>query len=168
MSMIATQARTRSRARTRGTGLQVASIIGTSLALLLAPSVLALGATTTRGDIHAFATGLGQPITGRAQMIRTPDGKTIVTVHVEGLAANTAYGSHVHQLPCGTSDADGHYKNDPAGPAAPPNEIWPGFTTNDAGVGNGNATVDWTAGATAVSVVVHAPGGAKIACADLS
>jgi len=37
----------------------------------------------------------------------------------------------------------------------------------NAGVGNGNATVEWTAGATAVSVVVHAPGGAKIACADL-
>lgn len=165
--MIATQARTGSRARTRGAGLQVAGIIGTSLALLLAPSVLALGATTTRGEIMAFATGIGLPITGRAQMIRTPDGKTIVTVHVEALAPNTAYGSHVHQLPCGTSDADGHYKNDPAGPAAPPNEIWPGFTTNAAGVGNGNATVDWTAGATAVSVVVHAPGGAKIACADL-
>ena len=165
--MIGTQAHHGSGARKHRTGLQVASIIGTGLALLLAPSVLALGATATRGDIHAFATGIGLPITGRAQMIRTPDGKTIVTVHVEGLAANTAYGSHVHQLPCGTSDADGHYKNDPAGAAAPPNEIWPGFTTNGAGVGNGNATVDWTAGATAVSVVVHAPTGAKIACADL-
>ena len=158
--------RTRSRARRRG--LHRSTLAATVLALLLAPSVLALGATVTRGEIHAFAAGFGQPITGRAQMIRTPEGKTIVSVHVEGLSANTAYGSHVHQLPCGTSDADGHYKNDPAGPAAPPNEIWPGFTTNDAGVGNGNATVDWTAGATAVSVVVHAPGGAKIACADLS
>lgn len=165
--MIATQVSPRSRAGNRRAGLQVAGVVGTSLALLLAPSVLALGATTTRGEIQAFATGIGLPITGRAQMVRTPDGKTIVSVHVEGLAANTAYGSHVHQLPCGTADADGHYKNDPAGPAAPPNEIWPGFTTNDAGVGNGNAIVDWTAGATAVSVVVHAPGGAKIACADL-
>jgi Cu-Zn family superoxide dismutase len=135
--------------------------------VLFAPSVLALGATVTRGEIHAFAAGFGQPITGRAQMVRTPEGKTIVSVHVEGLAANTTYGSHVHQLPCDTAEADGHYKNDPAGPAAPPNEIWPGFTTNPAGVGNGNATVDWVAGATAVSVVVHAPGGAKIACADL-
>jgi hypothetical protein len=141
--------------------------LGASLVLAFAPAALAAGAVVTRGDIHAFATGVGLPITGRAQMVRTPDGKTTVTVHVEGLAANTTFGSHVHQLPCGTSDADGHYKNDPAGPAAPPNEIWPGFTTNDAGVGNGNATVDWTAGATAVSVVVHAPGGAKIACADL-
>ena len=165
--MEAIHPRTRSRAHGRAAGQQVAGIIGAALLLVLAPSVLALGSTVTRGEIIAFAAGSGQPITGRAQMLRTPEGKTIVSVHVEGLSANTTYGAHVHQLPCGTSEADGHYKNDPTGPAAPPNEIWPGFTTNDAGVGNGNATVDWTAGAAAVSVVVHAPGGAKIACADL-
>ena len=164
--MAASQSRSRSRRRVRR-GVRVGWIAATGLALVLAPSVLALGSTVTRGDIQAFAAGTGQPITGRAQMLRTPDGKTIVSVHVEGLAANTTYGSHVHQLPCGTSDADGHYKHDPAGPATPPNEIWPGFTTNGAGIGNGNATVDWTARASAVSVVVHAPGGAKIACADL-
>ena len=163
--MAASQVRPRFRARRRG--VRLGTIAATSVALLFAPSVLALGSTVTRGEVHAFAAGVGLPITGRAQMMRTPDGKTIVTVHVEGLNANTTYGSHVHQLPCGSSDADGHYKYDPAGPAAPPNEIWPGFTTNDAGVGNGNATVDWIAGPTAVSVVVHAPGGAKIACADL-
>ena len=153
--------------RARRHGLRFGTVAATSLALLFAPSVLALGSTVTRGDFQAFAAGAGLPITGRAQMIRTPEGSTIVTVHVEGLNANTTYGSHVHQLPCDVSDADGHYKHDPAGPAAPPNEIWPGFTTNDAGVGNGNATVSWTARAAAVSVVVHAPGGAKIACADL-
>ena len=165
--MAASKSTGRSRPRVRR-AVRIGWIAATGLALVLAPSVLALGSTVTRGDIHAFATGFGQPISGRAQMLRTPDGKTIVSVHVEGLAANTTYGSHVHQLPCGTSDADGHYKHDPAGPATPPNEIWPGFTTNGAGIGNGNATVDWTAGATAVSVVVHAPGGAKIACADLT
>lgn len=150
-----------------GRRARLATALAAALAITIAPGVLAGGATVTRGDISPFATGTGLAITGRAQMVRTADGKTTVTVHVEGLAANTTYGSHVHQLPCGTSEADGHYKNDPAGPATPPNEIWPGFTTNDDGVGNGNATVDWTAGATAVSVVVHAPGGAKIACADL-
>ena len=138
-----------------------------SVSIALAPAVLAAGSTVTRGDFSAFATAAGQSITGRAQMVRTADGKTTVSVRVEGLAANTTYGSHVHAAPCAVGDANGHYKNDPAGPAAPPNEIWPGFTTNEAGVGNGNATVDWVAGATAVSVVVHAPGGAKIACADL-
>lgn len=147
---------------------RIAAMAGLGLALGLTPGVLAGGAMVTRGDFTAFATGAGLPITGGAVMVRTADGKTIVSVHVEGLAAGTTYGSHVHQLPCGNGDADGHYKNDPAGPPTPPNEIWPGFTTNAAGIGNGNATVDWTAGATAVSVVVHAPGGAKIACADLA
>ena len=146
---------------------RMAAVLGMGLSIAIAPTIFAGGATVTRGSFGAFAAGTGMAISGRAQMVRTPEGRTIVTVHVEGLAANTAYGSHVHQLPCGTSEADGHYKNDPAGPAAPPNEIWPGFTTNDHGVGNGNATVPWTAGAAAVSVVVHAPGGAKIACADL-
>jgi hypothetical protein len=133
-----------------------------------APAAVAGGAVVSRGDIGAFAAGAGLPISGRAQMIRTADGMTIVTVHVEGLAPGTTYASHVHQLPCATSDADGHYRFDPAGAATPPNEIWPGpFTTNDAGVGNARTMVAGTAGPTAISVVVHAPGGAKIACADL-
>lgn len=133
-----------------------------------APTVLADGATVTRGDVAAFATGIGQPITGRAQMVRTADGRTIVTIHVEGLLPNTTYASHVHAAACGVSDANGHYRFDSAGAATPPNEIWPGpFTTNRAGVGNGNTIADGTAGPTAISVVVHAPGGAKIACADL-
>ena len=144
------------------------AVVGLSVALVLAPSVLALGATVTRGDIHAFATGVGLPITGRAQMIRTPEGKTIVTVHVAGLAANTTYASHVHAAACAVGDADGHYRFNPAGPAVPPNEIWPGpFTTDADGVGNANTVAAGTAGSGAVSVVVHAPGGAKVACADL-
>lgn len=139
-----------------------------ALSAAFAPTVLADGATVTRGDFHAFATGVGLPISGRAQMIRTADGKTIVSIHLEGLAANTTYASHVHAAACATGAADGHYRFDPAGAAAPPNEIWPGpFTTTEAGVGNGFTVADGTAGPSAMSVVVHAPGGAKIACADL-
>jgi Cu/Zn superoxide dismutase len=107
--------------------IRTAALAAATIAIAFAPGAIAGGATVTRGEISAFATGLGQEISGRAQMIRTGDGKTIVSVHVTGLASNTPYAAHVHQLPCGTSDADGHYKNDPAGPAAPPNEIWPGF-----------------------------------------
>jgi hypothetical protein len=154
--------------RARGRGLQLGLIAATSLALLFAPSVLALGATVTRGDIHPFAAGAGLGVSGSAQMIRTPDGRTIVTVHLEGLSPDTTYASHVHAAACDVGDADGHYKFDPAGAATPPNEIWPGpITTNDAGVGNGNTIAAGTAGPAARSVVVHAPGGAKIACADL-
>lgn len=146
----------------------IGSIAGSALILTaFASAAAAGGAVVTRGDLEPFATGAGLSISGHAGMVRTADGRTIVTVHVEGLAPDTAYGSHVHKQACADGDADGHYKNDPAGPAAPPNEIWPAFTTNAAGIGNGLAVVDWTAGPTAVSVVVHAPGGAKIACADL-
>jgi hypothetical protein len=157
---------TRKQAGARTARRATAVLAAASLLVAFAPSALG-AAQVTRGDFHAFAAGTGMSISGRAHMVRTADGKTTVSIRVEGLAANTTYPAHVHALPCGTSDADGHYKHDPAGPATPPNEIWPGFTTNGAGVGNGNATVDWTAGSTAVSVVVHAPNGAKIACADL-
>jgi Cu-Zn family superoxide dismutase len=131
------------------------------------PAAAAHGAVFTSGDVHAFAVGTGLDIAGRAQMVRAADGKTIVSVHLTGLAPDTTYGAHVHQQACGVGDADGHYRFDSGGPAAPPNEIWPGFTTNAAGVGNGRAVVEGTAGPSAVSVVIHAPGGAKIACADL-
>ena len=142
-------------------------LAGAAVIVAFAPTVLAESANVTRGDLNAFATAAGQTITGHVQMVRTADGKTLVSLHVEGLLANTAYGSHVHKAACGTSDADGHYKFDPAGAAAPPNEIWLSFTTNAAGIGNSDATAYATAGPNAVSVVVHAPGGAKIACADL-
>ncbi len=149
------------------TRLVRAVLLTAFVAIELVPVVVANGAVVTRGDIHAFASGAGLELGGHAQMLRTADGKTIVTVHVAGLAPNTTYGAHVHQQACAVGDADGHYRFDPNGPAAPPNEIWPSFTTNAAGAGSGLATVDATAGASAVSVVIHAPGGSKIACADL-
>ena len=151
----------------RGVARSVAVIGVVVMGLAVASAVGANGARVTRGEVHSFATAAGSSITGHARMVRTADGKTIVAVHVEGLAPKTAYGSHVHQQACANGEADGHYKFDAAGPATPPNEIWPAFTTNAAGVGNGRASVDGTAGPAAMSVVVHAPGGAKIACADL-
>jgi hypothetical protein len=156
------------RSRRRNAGFAVSLGMGLGLISLAGASgVIADEANVTRGDLRAFAAGAGLGLNGHAEMVRTADGKTIVTVHVEGLQPNTAYGSHVHQQACGAGDADGHYKFDPTGPAAPPNEIWPSFTTNAAGIGNGRAVVYQTAGSAAVSVVVHAPGGAKIGCADL-
>ena len=145
---------------------------GTVLAILalsavFAPAALAGGATVTRGEFHAF-NGSALPITGQATMVRTADGRTFVTIQVRGLDANTEYGSHVHKQACADGLAGTHYRFDPAGAATPPNEIWPGpFTTNAAGAGSGDTFAAGTAGPTAVSVVIHAPGGAKIACADL-
>jgi hypothetical protein len=153
---------TRARRR-RGAGAVLAAGV---LVAAFAPSALG-AATVTRGDLHEF-NGYGSTITGRAQMVRTADGRTIVSVHVEGLVPGLTYASHVHAAACATGLADGHYRFDPAGAAAPPNEIWPGpFTANEAGIGNADTIAEGTAGPTAVSVVIHAPGGAKIACADL-
>ena len=53
------------------------------------------------------------------------------------------------------------------GPATPPNELWPTLVTDAWGKARGYAIAPWVAGPTAVSVVIHAPDGAKIACADL-
>jgi hypothetical protein len=126
--------------------------------------------------MHAFAAAITNPalaaeygdIAGHAQMVRTADGKTIVSVHVSGLLANIAYLSHVHKAACNPGDADGHYRFEPNGPANAQNEIWPSFTTNEDGVGNGRAVADRTAEPNAMSVVVHTPSGAKIGCADLA
>jgi superoxide dismutase, Cu-Zn family len=120
---------------------------------------------------YAGDAGSGKGITGHAQIIRTADGKTTVQLHVEGLTAATAYGAHVHSLPCNVDNAGGHYKIDPSiATADQANEIWPGpFTTDADGVGRASVQVDHAARPDAQSVVIHdtANGNAKMACADL-
>jgi hypothetical protein len=153
----------------RRRGLFVALLGVALVAAFAGTAVSSSGAVVTSGAIHEFAAGEGMDISGRAQMVRTADGRTIVAIQVQGLDPNTTYASHVHAAACAVGDADGHFKFDPVGPPTPPNEIWPGpFTTNPAGIGNGFTIAEGTAGPTAVAVVVHAPGGAKIACADLT
>ena len=155
----------------RSATARVAVIAATAIVALAIGAEAAAAADealVTRGGFRAFATSSDPDISGQAVMVRTADGTTIVMVSVRGLTASTAYGAHVHGRACADGFAGGHYKHDPAGPAAPPNEIWPAFTTNGAGVGNGRATAHWRARPEAMSVVVHAPGGAKVACADLA
>jgi hypothetical protein len=150
------------------------AVIIVSLVLLMGASLPALadGAQVTHGDFTSFAAGpsLGYDVAGQAQMVRTAHGRTTVIVHLSGLHAGVAYGVHVHNLPCGVSNGGGHYQDVVGGPADPINEIWPGFTANAAGIGNGNATNDFTARPDAQSVVVHDPdaSNARIACADLN
>jgi hypothetical protein len=137
--------------------------------LVAASVVVAAGAQVTVGDLHTFADGpgLGYDITGRAQMVRTADGRTLVSVHAQGLFPNTDYAVHVHNAPCAVNNGGGHYQHEVGGDVDDANEIWPGFTTNAAGHGSGKAVNDFTAGPEAQSVVVHHPGGPRIACADL-
>ena len=149
---------------------------GAAVALTAAPAV-SRGVEVTRGDFSAFsaATGSEVSIGGHAQMVRTADGKTKVSIHVTGLSPDATYDSHVHAGSCATNaTGGGHYffggpVPDGDGPGA--NEIWPGpVNANHGGIGNGNTTVGATAGLNATSVVIHRSGPApnKIACADLS
>ena len=161
----------RDRRRGRNAARGVIASLGLLVGLAVVLPAAAGGAVVTRGSFTEFAAGANPPamdITGHATMIRTAAGRTIVSIHVEGLAPNTIYAAHVHKQSCANGQADGHYQHD--GTAVnDENEIWPGFTTNAAGIGNGHASNDWSAGPSAVSVVIHRPTAApnKIACADL-
>lgn len=157
--------------------LQRAGVLGlaTGVALVVVAGPAASGgAEVTRGDFHAFSVGSELSIGGHAQMVRTADGKTKVSIHVTGLTPDATYDSHVHADSCATNAGGLHYffgvpVPDGDGPGA--NEIWPGpVTANRGGVGNGNTKVGATAGSTATSVVIHRAGPApnRIACADLS
>ncbi len=156
----------------RRRGLALGTLANLGLAVVAMAAVLpamAGGAKVTQGDFDEFAANTSLDIGGHATMVRTADGRTIVTVHVTGLDQGVTYGSHVHKQACETGLAGTHYQFVASTTfVTPPNEIWPGpFTANAAGIANGDTIAEGTAGSTAVSVVVHAPGGTKIACANL-
>ena len=148
--------------------------VAAMVVVLMAAPLSALGAEVTKGSLELFAAGTGHAdygdVEGKATMIRTASGETIVVVTASGLTPGETYGSHVHKQACDNGDAGGHYSFGFAVPggALDGSEIWPGpFTANAAGRAVGWTVVGSTAGTNAVSVVIHAPGGAKIACANL-
>lgn len=170
------------------------TMLGTTAATALVAGALvtagapaqAGGATVTRGTLVPLpgASASEPGVTGHVQLVRTGAGTTLLTVHVSGLRAGVTYGSHLHGAPCSAGAGGGHYRLDPLGVPAPPNELWAssdphdptaGLTANAAGRASGHGAAAWTAGPTATSVVVHigsdrggtTAGGVKIACADL-
>lgn len=148
-------------------GLVILGILAATLVGTITGS--AAGAQVTTGDFNTFATGLtrGYDISGRAMMLRTADGRTLVQVQAWGLALNTTYPVHVHNAPCTVNNGGGHYQDVVGGPVDSVNEIWPGFSTDASGHGNGNAVNGFTARPEAQAVVIHDTDGARIACADL-
>lgn len=148
----------------------LAYLVVLGFVLALAVPVLASSAEVTRGDFHTYASGpgLGYDISGHTRMTRTADGKTLVSTHAAGLLPNTAYGVHVHNRACDDNLGGSHYQEIVGGQVDGYNEIWPAFTTDEDGVGNGKAVHAFTARPEAQAVVIHAPGGARIACADLN
>lgn len=129
-------------------------------------------AQVTTGDLVTFADGaaLGYDVSGHVVMVRNPQGTSVILV-ANGLEPGATYGSHVHDKACGDASAGGHYRFETPVPGGALGgfEIWPGpFTANPAGRANGKTMVGAVAGQSAMSVVIHAPTGQKIACADLS
>jgi len=143
---------------------------------LLAIIVLAALACEPASTIETIDTGAFGPlegyadITGRAQLVRTTEGTTLIQVHVEGLAADAEYPAHVHSQPCAYGKGGPHYKIDPTvDGVVMDNELWPRVTTNGDGIGRAAIESPHRARGDALSIVVHDPnnGNAKMACADL-
>ncbi|MDQ3955628.1 MAG: superoxide dismutase family protein [Actinomycetota bacterium] len=121
-----------------------------------------------KGRFSEFSTGVsrGYDISGPVRLTVGEDW-TRVRANVRGLAPNTTYASHLHESACSVADGGGHYKNDPAGPATPPNELWLTYETNRAGTAHDASSAPWAVREGARSVVIHDQDGARIACADL-
>jgi hypothetical protein len=176
MTTSLTQVRGR-RAAVLTTGLVLGLVTGTAGPASAAP------AAVSRGGFVLAPAVTGTAVSGRAQLVRVPSGRTILTVHLAGLVPGHTYGVHLHNDTCAA--AAGHYKHDAAGAATPPNELWAssqqanpqaGITANAAGRASGNGVAPWIARSTAGSVVLHADaqhggtpaGGPRLACADLA
>jgi hypothetical protein len=121
-------------------------------------------------------------VRGTAEIVRTAT-RTYVQVQVTGLEPGATYTAHLHEGTCG-NPTSAHYRNDPAGLDAPPNELWPaddptdptaGLTADDSGVANGFGVAEWVARPTARAVWIHEPpddpndphAHARIGCANL-
>ncbi len=150
--------------------------------LAIAGPVSAAPAERFHGTFNetAVGQGLGYDIHGSAKMT-VGSNYTAVKVNIAGLDAGTEYTSHLHNKACTEGDplGGGHYRDNPQGGDTPPNELWltnhgEKLVANNGGVAHGSGSEGWAArtsspslSTNARSVIVHAPGGARIACADL-
>jgi hypothetical protein len=169
---------------------------GRAVAVMLVTAVLIVGAASAAGagdrsDHHRgnrssyhgvfnetqAGADLGYDIHGSTKMTITKSGTT-VKIKVDGLDPAKDYGSHLHNGTC-ASGGGGHYQDIEGAATEPPNELW--LTTsgsilepNPGGVAHAKGTAPWAARTSSTtqtnarSVVVHEPGGARIACADLT
>jgi len=151
--------------------------LGATFLALAAPAVADRGAAEVRfataGPAYTYDSAL-VPVGSHAVVTSVPtgDGRTIVTLRVQGLIPDRTYGAHAHYLPCGSSGgaAGAHYQYDMdpavagslttastnATYANPDNEIWLDLHTNLAGSGVGRAVVNWQVrGPGAQSVIIH-------------
>ena len=156
-------------------------VAGAAIAALLASSgtVDASRRESFHGRFSETAAGaaapLGYDIHGVARMT-IGKGGTVVWAVVTGLDPQKVYSSHLHNGTC-ADGGGGHYQDQEGGATTPPNEIWvtnsgTTITPRRHGVALAHGSSSWAARrsgpmTTARSVVVHEPGGVRIACADL-
>ncbi|MCK9894437.1 superoxide dismutase family protein [Frankia sp. AgB32] len=107
-------------------------------------------------------------VSGTAWLAQNPTTGTTLTVAVTGLAPNTHYIAHLHAKPCSVDNGGGHFKFDPNGPAAPPNEVHLTVDADSAGASTATVTNARPVGEAARSVVIHPVGALdkRVACAD--
>jgi Cu/Zn superoxide dismutase len=153
-------------------------LVVAALTLGAAGAASAANQASSHGTFNETQAGadLGYDIHGSAKMTISSSG-TVVKVNVAGLDPAKEYGSHLHNGTC-ASGGGGHYQDIEGGATVPPNELW--LTTsgsilesNRGGVAHTTGSATWEARTSstsltnALSVVVHEPGGVRIACADL-
>jgi hypothetical protein len=168
------------------TGLTVAalatSLVGTAMAVQPATKpATAASHETLHGTFRETAIGaaLGYNLAGAAKLTVLA-ATTVANVNVSGLDPAKQYGSHLHNGTC-AAGGGGHYQNSGT-LATPPNELWlsssnnplGSLAPNSGGVAHGSGSANWVARLTSTtqtnarSIVIHEPGGARIACADLT
>lgn len=171
---------------TKLTRLATAGLVGATVlgGTVLGGSLLAdaAGPEDFNGRFTETSAGAerGYNIHGSAHMTVHPN-KTAVSVTIYGLDSGTTYGSHLHNESC-ADGGGGHYQDVEGGLTTPPNELWLS-STNDPFAGitpikqnkvDADGSSRWAARTdsetmtNALSIIVHAPNGARIACADLT
>ena len=135
----------------------------------LTPAKDIKGATLVTGPFKLLDTRPpgSDAVTGTAWLAHAPASGTTVTIELQNLPPGR-YIAHLHASPCSAGNGGKHFMFDPAGPAAPPNEIHLAFTAGPDGKGFMTAHNAKDVGTDAKAVVVHpaAATDSRLACAD--
>ena len=145
-----------------------AATVAATAMFAASPAIAGADRIRAAGELLSYSTSVPEGARARVNAVYTSAGDSIITLHVWGMAPNTAYGAHAHVSSCGTADgsaAGPHFQNmpDPDTPstdpayANPANEIWLDLTTDDEGNGVAQTKVPWQFSPTrrAQSVVIH-------------
>ena len=161
--------------------VRIGVIAGVLSAIMLVGGVVvaAGGSSRSAGPDYRYGASAFDRASARVHVVKTGDGKTIVTLHITGVKAPAGqkFGAHVHTSACGATGvlAGPHYLHSGATGSLEQREIWLDFTVNAAGNGHAVAIRPWSLDESVQrSVILHllptAPdgsAGARLACIDL-